>query len=553
MRPLGLLLLPLFFLTLLFPEVVPMAHSEEPKAYEWMIVNAAVYDGETPRPRRLDVAIHSERIGAVGKLDASDAERVIDGSGLILMPGLIDPHTHSDFNSWVYPELANKLYQGVTSEISGNCGMSAAPSEGEHRKQIHAIWAREGVHLPKGELPWRSVREYRAFMQKKGLLTHQGVLAGHGNLRAAVMGFENRPAEAHEIQKMRELLKQAMDQGALGVSFGLVYLPGLYAREDEIREVCRAAAEKDGVCAFHMRSEGRGLAESVRETLRIAEAAGAKVQISHLKAAGPQNWDRIDEAFRLIEEARAKGLRVRADAYPYEASFAELGVVLPDSLYQRPDREEYFLDPLNRAAIQAELKDYYAKNPRNWEKVMVASVTAEEDRAAQGQTIAALASQRKAAPEEVLTEILARSRFEVSAFYFSQSPEVVRRVLEKDYVAAGSDSIADGIEYPHPRAFGTFPKMIQELAGLKPELLGAWIRKSTAETADFFGIKDRGRIVPGAYADLVLIDPLKIKGAADYANPARLSEGVRWVFLNGSPAVREGLYEKEKFGRFIGD
>lgn len=530
-----------------------MAFSQETKAYEWMIVNANVYDGESPRPRMLDVAIHSERVGAVGKLSASDAENVIDGSGLILMPGLIDAHTHSDFNAWIYPDLANKLYQGVTAEITGNCGMSAAPSEGEHRSQVRSIWAREGVLLPEGELPWKSFREYRGFMEKNGLFTHLGALAGHGNLRAAVMGFEKRPASPEEIARMQDLLRQAMTDGARGLSFGLVYLPGIYAREDEIEALCRTVSEEDGVCAFHMRSEGRGLVDAVQETLRIAEKTGVRVQISHLKAAGPQNWGRIEEAFRLIENARARGLRVRADAYPYEASFAELGVVLPDDLYQRTDRDDYFSAPENRAEVIRALKAYFEKNPRDWSKVMVASVMAAEDRQDQGKTLQKIAEERGVSPEEALTGILARSRFEVSAFYFSQSPDVVSRVLAKDYVSPGSDSIADGIAYPHPRAFGTFPKILRQRLAEKPEVLGGWIRKSTSETADFFRLKDRGRIVPGAYADLVLVDPVKVRDLADYQQPSRLSEGVRWVFVNGAPVIREGRFEGDKKGRLLAE
>ncbi len=529
-----------------------MSLAAQTRAYEWMIVNATVYDGESPRPRQLDVAIHAQRIGAVGKLSKSDAERVIDGSGMVLMPGLIDAHTHSDFNAWVYPDLANKLYQGVTTEIAGNCGMSAAPAEGEHRNQIRGVWAREGVLLPEGEVPWTEFKEYRGFMEKSGLLTHLGVLAGHGNLRAAVMGFEKRPASEVEIRQMQEMLEKAMKQGALGVSFGLVYLPGIFAREDEIEALCRTVQALDGVCAFHMRSEGRGLIEAVKEALRIGEKTGVKVEISHLKAAGPQNWGLIDEAFRLIEEARARGLSVRADAYPYEASFAELGVVLPDDLYQRSDRDAFFSDPSRREEILQLLKSYFGKYPRDWNNVMVASVTAKADEDAQGKTIRQISEARGQSPEEVLIDVLGRSRFEVSAFYFSQSQEVVSKVLSKDYVSLGSDSIADGISYPHPRAFGTFPKILKELFSRKPEALGAWVRKSTSETADFFGLKNRGRITPGDYADLVLFDPVKTRDRADYKSPSLLSEGARWVFVNGVPVIQDGKYQGLKKGSILG-
>ncbi len=522
------------------------------KAYDWMIVNALVYDGESARPVQTDVAVQDDRIAAVGKLSREDAEHVIDAEGLVLMPGLIDVHTHTDFNSWIYPSLANKLYQGVTTEIAGNCGMSAAPVEGEHKNRIRAVWAREGVALPSTDLPWSSFQEYRQFMEKTGLMTNLGVLVGHGNLRSAVMGFEDRPASAEEIKNMQAMLAKAMDEGALGISFGLVYLPGIFARDEELKALCGTAGERGGVCAFHMRSEGRGLVEAVKEAIGIGEASGARVEISHLKAAGPANWGRIEEVFRVIEAARARGVQVRADAYPYDASFAELGVVLPDELYKREDRDALFSDPAQRSVILKQLEAQNQKSPRDWSRVMVASVTAKEDESVQGKTVQQIAAERSQSPEEVLVDLLGRSHFEVSAFYFSQSPDVVDEVLAKDYVTLGSDSIADGIGHPHPRAFGTFPKALKSVVKESPEALSLWVRKTTAETADYFGLKNRGRIAPGNFADLVVFSPDKIRDLATYEEPSRLSQGAEWVFVNGELVVVSGTYKALKSGRILG-
>ncbi len=533
-------------------EIVSMPAYSQTKAYEWIIRNALVYDGESARPVQTDVAIHGDRIAAVGKLSVEDAENVIDAEGLILMPGLIDAHTHTDFNSWIYPDLANKLYQGVTTEITGNCGMSAAPVEGEHKNRIRAVWAREGVTLPGGDLPWSSVQEYRQFMEKNGLVTNLGVLVGHGNVRSAVMGFEDRPASPEEIKSMQEMLAKAMDEGALGISFGLVYLPGIFAREEELKSLCKTAGERGGVCAFHMRSEGRGLVEAVKESIRIGEASGARVELSHLKAAGPANWEKIDEAFRIIEAARARGVQVRADAYPYDASFAELGVVLPDELYKREDRDAFFTDPAQRPGILKELEAQNQQSPRDWSRVMVASVTAKEDEDAQGKTIQQIAAARAQKPEEVLLDLLVHSHFEVSAFYFSQSPAVVEKVLAKEYVTLGSDSIADGIGHPHPRAFGSFPKVLRAFMKGNPEAMAVWVRKTTAETADYFRLKERGRIAPGNFADLVLFSPEKTRDLATYEAPSLFSQGAEWVFVNGEPVIARGAYKVLKNGRILG-
>lgn len=520
------------------------------KVYDFLIRNAVIFDGEAREAFRGDVGISGDRITGVGDLTGARAGKTIDAKGLVLAPGFIDAHTHSDFNPLIYPKLSNKILQGVTSEVVGNCGMSAAPVIGTHRDRIREIWAREGVKIPK--VSWRSFKEYKKALYAQGLRTNFTALAGHGNLRSAVMGYSPRKASQSEILQMKKLLGQAMTEGAAGISFGLIYLPGIFAQEGELVELCREAGRRGGVCAFHIRSEGSKLIESIEEVLAIGRKAGAPVQISHLKAGGKSNWPKISEAFQRIEKARREGLRVTADAYPYTATAAELGVILPDALYQREDRVVLFRNPLKREKLLEELRSHYESRNMKWDTVMIAAAQGEKYRKYEGMTIRDIARKTGKEPEVFLVEILADTGFEVSSFGFSQSEEVVDRVLVQPYVTVGSDSIADGSPKPHPRAYGTFPKIFSRYFRAQKTLrLGETIRKMTSLPADQFGLAGRGRIKEGNFADLVLFDAGEIRDTATYDRPTGMPHGVKWVFVNGLPEVKNGKPTGEKAGRFL--
>jgi len=519
--------------------------------YETLIRGALIFDGDSVKPFRGDVAIEGERITEVGDLKDADAKEVIDARGLVLAPGFIDTHTHSDFNPVVYPDLPNKIMQGVTTEVVGNCGMSAAPVMGQHRDQVRGVWAREGVDI-QDKAKWSSFKEYRETLEAKGMMTNFVALVGHGNLRTAVMGFSDRKATLGEIQEMRAMLRQAMREGAAGVSYGLIYLPGIYAAEEELVDLCEEAGKNSGLCAFHMRSEGAGVVEATAEALRIGEKARAPIEISHLKAAGKNNWDKIQEVFSLIEAAQLQGRRVSADVYPYTGSFAELGVILPDAIYQRQDRLDYFRNPLKRDELLKTLRDYYQEKNTKWDSVMIASTRHRKYWKYEGKTIRDIARQTGKEPEQLLVEILAGTQFEVSAYYFSQSEEVVSQVLQKTYITVGSDSIADGSRKPHPRAFGTFPKILSHYVRERQEIsLGEAIRKMTSLAADQFFLKNRGRIKAGNFADLILFDEGEIREESTYENPKAMPRGMKWVFVNGNAAVKKEKYTGLKKGRFI--
>ena len=535
----------LFFL-LFLPAVLEAA---EP--FDFLIKKATVYDGSGNASFKADVAIRGDRILKVAPAILGESQRVIYADDFILSPGFIDTHTHSDFNPWSYPFLENKITQGVTTEVVGNCGMSAAPISGSHSKKIHKIWAREGVRIPT-ELEWKSFSGYKQAFEARSYTNFVG-LVGHGNLRNAVMGSDTSEALDVQINAMRTLLRAALKEGARGLSFGLVYLPGIFASEKEILELCKEVAKVDGVCTFHMRSEGRRLVEAVGEVLRIAEKADVRVQISHLKAGGRDNWPKIAQVLELINEAQKKGLQVGADVYPYTAGFAELAVTLPDKYYRRPDRTRFFQNPANHDEVVEALKKRYAKQPTKWESIVVATIPSGQFSEYEGLSLQRIAYMEGKHPARILVELLVATNFQASAFYFTQSPQVVEQVIKHTHTSIGSDSIADGSSTPHPRAFGTFPKLIREsYAGYNDLKIEAMIHKMTGLAAKQFGLKDRGFVKETYFADLLLWKAEEVHDRADYSSPAQLSQGMQWVFINGVPVIKEGRIERDALvGRMV--
>ncbi|MBI4115257.1 MAG: D-aminoacylase [Candidatus Omnitrophica bacterium] len=543
----------LFIFALLFLWGGAFPSQAEEKPYDYVIKDVLVFDGESLLPKKQDLAISRDRIIRIGKVSEKEGNQVIHAEGLIASPGFIDIHTHSDFNPFVYANLGNKVLQGVTTEVIGNCGMSAAPVMGYHESQIADVWKREGVGIPT-PLSWKSFEEYKSEAEFQGLETNLVSLVGHGNLRSIVLGADSRKATPTELDRMRTLFDEALDEGAWGISFGLVYIPGIFSDREEIVTLCREAGRKNGICAFHMRSEGKELLEAIQEVIDIAKETGAPCHISHLKAAGKQNWPKITEAFQKIEEAQKQSLKITADVYPYTASFAELGVILPDDLYKDPERTQRFRDSKQRGKILRTLRKHYEKNPVNWENIRIATVSTDKNGWMQAKTLLVISETFKKPPIETLIDILRDEEFKVSAFYFSQSEEVVSQVLSKPYVAIGSDSIADGSAMPHPRAYGTFPKLLAQCPRDTTKGGRCWgsaIHQMTGLPAKILGLKERGRIQPGFFADLVLFDPLTVQDKADYDNPKTMPEGIEWVFVNGKAVVQEGKYEPVHSGLFV--
>jgi len=508
-----------------------------------------VYDGSGGPPVEADVGIAGDRIALVGEGGRADA--VIEAGGLAVAPGFIDTHGHSEFSIFQEPSGEGKLLQGVTTEINGNCGLSAAPLLGE------ALSQRAG-DLRDVPARWSTFNEYFRLLEKRGLTLNFATLAGHGNIRGSVVGYADRRAGADEMAEMKRLRSEAVRSGALGLSTGLIYPPGVYAGEDEIAELARAGAEAAGpasggafIYASHMRSEGDRLIEALEEALSIGRKSGLRTHISHIKTAGRENWDKAGAAVSLLEAARAAGQQVTCDRYPYTAASTGLDAVLPPWVFaDGASRElERLRDPAARQRIKSELRGA-GPGDRRWQGVRVAVVRSEENRWMEGQSVEEIAGRQGKDPVDALMDILVAEELMADAVLYSMSEDNLRMFLSLPYVMVGSDSASrplSGRGKPHPRGFGTFPRFLSGYAQGLPE----GVRKVTALPAETFGLRGRGAVREGCFADLAIFDPAALRDTATYENPYSAPEGVRHVIVNGVPVVLEGELTGRRPGRVL--
>ena len=493
-----------------------------------IVEHGSVVDG-TGRPAvKADVGMRAGRITAVGDLSATPAQTRIDAAGRVVCPGFIDPHTHCGPG----PNL-NYLHQGVTLVVGGNCGSSKIDlSEIANRFNE----PRSAVNL--------------------------ATLVGHNSIRDAVMGNVDRPATAEEKEKMRELVRTAMEAGALGFSTGLIYVPGTYADTEEVIDLARVATRYGGYYATHMRSESNDVAEALGEALRVGREAGTRVQISHHKVSGKGNWGRSTETLAALDAARAGGIDVAQDQYPYTASQTTLHVLLPD--WAREGTEQDLRERLDhnetrstiRDAIERKIEDYYAGD---LSRLVIA--TCAGDRGVEGMDLTAIAAAAGREPTarggaDTAVELIRRHSdpARISAIYHTMHEDDVVRILRHPFTAVGSDgwSVSQGQGKPHPRSYGTFPRVLGRycremgLFGLEEA-----VRKMTSLTASRLGLGDRGIIREGAVADVVVLDPERVVDKATFMEPHQYAEGIDYVFVNGAMAADHGEHTGELPGRFV--
>jgi N-acyl-D-amino-acid deacylase len=521
--------------------------------YDFIIRNGTVYDGRSSEGRRADVAVEGERIAAVGDLAAAEAKETIDGTGLVVAPGFIDVHSHSEIALLLCPTADSKILQGVTTEITGNCGMSSAPLAGPCVDHLTEMWRSEyGI-----EPTWRTFAEYFDYIETfGGTAVNVASLAGHGNLRASVVGYSDKPASKDAIANMQRLMDDAMTDGALGISTGLIYPPGIYADTHELVEVSRAAARRGGIYTSHIRSENDLLMESVDEAIAIARNADIPVHISHVKASRKRNWHKFPMVLEAIEAARREGLDITCDCYPYTASWTGLDALLPAWTYDGGNEAELerLADSGARARIETELDEREADH-EFWNRVMVSWTGGGSD--IEGMTIHEIAVSRSVSPVVALMDILIEHRLLVTAMLFISSDENVSAALQFPHSTIGSDASVrsmtgrKGSDRPHPRAVGTFPRVLGKYVRDGVLSLGEAIYKMTGAAADRFGLAGRGMIEQGGYADLVLFDAAMICDLATYEDPMRPPAGIEKVWVNGALVADDGRVTGARPGRVL--
>lgn len=513
----------------------------EALAFDLVLRGGTLVDGLGGAPFAADLAIAGDRIAAVaaaGALDAGGA-RVVDVAGRVVCPGFVDLHSHSDWSLLGCPTADSRIRQGITTEITGNCGSSAAPATVDGVERGVAGWFDE--------------------LEAKSVAVNVALLVGQGTLRERAIGSVDRPATDAELARMVAELAAAMDAGAIGLSTGLEYVPGIFTPTAEIEALARVVARRGGLYASHMRNEESKILAAVDEAIAIARSTGVRTQMSHFKVVGRSLWPLQDEALAKLERARMQGLDVAADVYPYTAYSTGLSILLP--AWAREGGSEAMLarlaDPATRATIREAVVGYVATDPGDFDLVVIASVGEHGRADAVGRSVAKIASADGVEPAETLLGLLEASRDDISFVGFGMSEENVAKVLAHPLVGFGSDGYALRAEdadadRPHPRSYGAAARVLarycRDLGTLD---LATAVRKLTAFPADRAGLADRGRLLPGCFADVVVFDLTKLADTATFDDPKRYPTGIERVYVNGVAAVEDGQPTGRRAGRAL--
>ncbi len=502
--------------------------------------------------QKADIAIEGDRIKAVGDLSGADADKTIDIEGLYVSPGFIDTHAHSEFSLLADGRAEGKISQGITTEINGNCGLSAAPL------YDHALERREDELNALGiKERWHTFDEYFEILSRRGIALNFATLAGHNNLRASVAGYSDKHPSKTDMNKMMALLKDAITSGAKGLSTGLIYPPGCYSGRAEIIELARTASTRHGIYSTHMRDEGDKLLEAVDEVLDIAKEAKIHAHISHLKTSGEKNWNKLNEVYERIDKAHKSGISVTCDRYPYTASSTDLDAVLPSWVYEGGHEEELRRIRNEQERLKTEISGSFPE-ASSWERVRISSVNSYRNKWMEGRNILDISRSLKKSPADALFHILIEEDLHVGAIFFLMSEENLKSIMRRPYTMIGSDSSArsfDGITAagkPHPRGFGSFPRVLSKFVREENVMtLSEAVYKMTELPAKTFRIKDRGSIKGGYFADMVVFDPDKVADLADFDDPFRKPEGIYHVFVNGIPVMLYGEFTGAMPGRIL--
>ncbi|HHW19014.1 MAG TPA: D-aminoacylase [Firmicutes bacterium] len=514
--------------------------------YDLVFKNAKVLDGTGAPWFISDVAVKDGFIVRVGRVEG-EAVKEIDAKGLYLSPGFIDAHSHSDQALVVNPTADSKVMQGVTLEVIGQCGSSAAP------RAMGPGSADEGSFDEVESPCWTDMASYMKVLETNGVSLNVAALVGHGTIRRQVMGSDRRAPDSKELELMKKLVHQAMEQGAFGLSTGLIYVPGTYATTDEVVELAKVASRYGGVYFTHIRDEADRLIEALEEAICIGFEAEVPVQVSHFKAMGQRNWGKINDAIARIEKAREHGLDITADQYPYVASSTGLASSLPSWVWAGGRREalKRLKDPSERKKVLDAIT-----GRENWANLVIASLSNEGDLGFIGQSVEQIGEILGVSPEEACLRLLERNDGIVQIVNFAMSEDDVKTVMSCPWVMAGSDSRALNVKtakgQPHPRSYGTFARILGRYVREQKLLrLEEAVRKMTSLPAMRLGLQDRGILREGMRADLVLFDADRIIDKATFEQPHQYAEGVLWVLVNGVPVVQEGQHTGKRPGMVL--
>jgi N-acyl-D-amino-acid deacylase len=526
------------------------------------ILGGTLIDGTGQPRRKADVALRGDKIVRVGQVEKGEAAREISAAGKVVAPGFIDTHSHSDLMALAEPELLPKLMQGITTELLGQDGIGPAPM----REKYVASWRRYLSELS-GDPPiswdWESLGQYAERLSASSTGPNLSLLIPQGNIRMVQLGLENVPADELQVQAMEEQVRRAMDEGAVGISLGMIYLPCTFSRRHELIRLFSTSGRKGGLFVVHARSGGDRLLESIEEVVSLAREAEIPAHISHFKAAGRRNWHKMEPALEELEKARQSGLDITFDIYPYTAGSTMFLAILPpwaleggvektlqrlgDPSLRRRIREQ-FLNPLPLDPEGPSWENYV--NYVGWENIKISSVEGMKNQPWVGKSVAQIASFHGKDPAETAFDLLVEEEGRVGMILFSMEEEKVVMGLRHPMGMICTDGLLGG--RPHPRVYGTFPRVLGRYVRERKDMsLEEAIRKMTSLPARRLGLENRGVIAEGKAADLVIFDPETVIDRATYENPRQYPVGIEEVIVNGVLSVEKGRFTERLGGRVL--
>ena len=528
--------------------------------FDLVIRNGRVIDGTGSPWYAADVGIRDGRIAAIGRLDRAKATRVVDAGGDVVAPGFIDMLGQSELSILANPSLPSKIFQGITTEITGEGG-SPGPLNDAIIEADRASYEQLGI-VP----DWRTLAEYYARLERQGIGINMATYVGATQVRRMVLGDDDRDPTPAELERMRGLVRQAMRDGAVGLSTSLQYPPAPYAETEELIALAREAAALGGIYATHLRNESDEIISALDEAIRIGREARIPVEVWHLKTAGKNNWGRMPEVVAKIDSARGAGIDIAADTYAYPAWFNSLSSFVPPWAHDGGTARllARLRDPEARRRIRQDMVNQNAGWDNSWQKIagpeaiLIGAVHKPALRRYQGKTLAEVAQARGTDPIEALLDFLIEDEAYTYVAVFGMSEPDVALALEQPWVSINCDSegaAPEGIlsrSHPHPRAYGTFPRILRKYVREERRLtLEDAIRKFTSLAAQRMRLGDRGVLKVGMWADVVVFDPATVRDRATFARPHQLAEGMRWVLVNGVPVIAEGKATGARSGKVL--
>lgn len=517
--------------------------------YDLIIRNGQILDGSGEQAYTGDVAVNADTIAAIGNLEDATAGEVIDAGGLAVAPGFINMLSWANVSLLHDGRSMSDIYQGVTLEVMGE-GTSMGPLNEEMKQDLQ-----EDQGDITYDVSWNTLGEYLDHLEDRGVSPNVASFVGNGTLRRHVIGYENRNATRDELEQMKELAGQAMREGAVGISSSLLYAPSGYADTDELIELAKVASNYNGMYVSHIRDEGDELLPSLEELITIAREADVRSEVYHLKASGEDNWDKMDEAIRMIEEARAEGLDVTADMYNYPASSTGLHVQLPDWVRDGgiDAMIERLADPGNRRRILNEIE--FSHTP---DKILLVGFNNPDLREHQGKYLADLSEEFGKTPEETMVDLIVEDDSRIQVVYFSMSEENMLKKVQQPWMSFCSDAgsyAPEGVflNYStHPRAYGSFARLLAKYVRDEQVItLEEAIRKLTSLPAENLALENRGALQVGYFADIVIFDPATIQDHATFEEPHQLASGVEHVWVNGGHVLKDGEHTGATPGRVV--